>query len=122
MSKALKIGFAAAVVAAGLLGGAWWAANVRGPQTVAMQALENFLHDPESARLKDVHRVARTGAVCGRVNAKNRMGGYGGYLEFIVFPDSELRIEPDPERPGTTPAEIRNWGTLYDTNCFEAPT
>lgn len=109
----------AILAATAIAGLAWWMFNVRAPQTLAMNALERYLHDPESARLKDVRRVDSSGAICGRVNAKNRMGGYSGFLEFIVFPDGDLRIEPDPERPRTTADEIRNWGVLYDGNCFE---
>jgi hypothetical protein len=109
---------AVALAAAGAAA-AWWAVSVRGPQREALQALEEYLHDPESARLKDVRRVASSGAICGRLNAKNRMGGYSGYRDFIVFPDGDVRVEPDPDRTSTTADEIRNWGVLFDGNCFE---
>lgn len=43
------------------------------------------LTDPESARFEDLFKVQsdRGEAVCGLVNAKNRMGGYAGAAGFI---------------------------------------
>lgn len=49
-------------------------------------AVEDKLTDPESARYKTLRHVQHSGAVCGRVNSKNRMGGYDGFGKFFVRP------------------------------------
>lgn len=48
------------------------------------EAVRERLFDPGSAQFRDV-RVVRAG-YCGRVNAKNRMGGYVGFREFFAAP------------------------------------
>lgn len=70
------------------------------PMTIdrAMLAIEERLTDPESARYKSLAQVRRTGAVCGRVNSRNRMGGYDGFKYFAVREvagRAEVRIEGD---------------------------
>lgn len=71
------------------------------PMTIdgARWAIEERLTDPESARYKSLTQVRRTGAVCGRVNSKNRMGGYDGFKYFTVVEvagRAEVRVEGDP--------------------------
>lgn len=53
----------------------------------AHELVKEGLTDPTSAMFKDdAERPQKDGsvAVCGRVNAKNRMGGYVGYRMYIV--------------------------------------
>jgi hypothetical protein len=45
------------------------------------------LNDPESGRFRNVFVSPRGRAVCGEVNAKNRMGGYVGFRRFISAKD-----------------------------------
>nr|WP_315467126.1 hypothetical protein [uncultured Undibacterium sp.] len=54
------------------------------PQFKAKNAVREILNDPESARFEGLFSNRKTGAVCGYVNAKNRMGGYVGRQLFIV--------------------------------------
>lgn len=52
------------------------------------------LLDPRSAQFEDV--VSGDGVVCGRVNAKNRMGGYVGFKRFVVdVAAGSVDMEPD---------------------------
>ena len=60
----------------------------------AKDRLARRLTDPDSVKFRDVFISPRRGAVCGDINAKNRMGGYVGYRRFIVAPDKS-GIEED---------------------------
>lgn len=61
--------------------------------TAAKARLERQLKDPSSVQYRDlfVARRDKDGApelvLCGQVNAKNSMGGYGGFHTFISAPD-----------------------------------
>jgi hypothetical protein len=47
------------------------------------------LSDPTSAQLRKLARSAKVGIVCGEVNARNRLGGYVGFVPFtagVVLP------------------------------------
>jgi hypothetical protein len=71
------------------------------PLTIARAkwSIEERLNDPESARYKSTFLVRRTGAVCGFVNSKNRMGGYDGFKGFVVSDGDagdEVWIEGEP--------------------------
>lgn len=46
-------------------------------------AIKQLLNDPDSAKFSDVQPGALKGSFCGRVNAKNRMGGYVGNTPFF---------------------------------------
>lgn len=54
----------------------------------AIAAVTAKLNDPGSAQFADVRTVAKDGrqVVCGKVNAKNRMGGYDGPKPFLFDP------------------------------------
>lgn len=54
-------------------------------------AIEHKLIDPTSAQYRNVNK--RDDIVCGEVNAKNRMGGYAGFVRFFVD-GSTAEIEP----------------------------
>lgn len=52
----------------------------------AKRAVRNSLKDPETAQFKDVYAnyTEEFGVVaCGRVNAKNSFGAYGGFKRFV---------------------------------------
>jgi hypothetical protein len=52
----------------------------------AKTAMEGYLFDPFSAKFRNL-RAGRGGALCGEVNAKNRMGAYVGFKDFVVGKD-----------------------------------
>jgi hypothetical protein len=49
----------------------------------AKKVLASYLFDPFSAQYRRV-RSGRGGAVCGQYNAKNRMGAYTGFKDFVI--------------------------------------
>ena len=56
------------------------------------------LKDPESAQYSDIrYSKSEFGAVCGRVNAKNSFGAYGGFQAFL-FNHTMIRFE-QPDDP-----------------------
>ncbi|MDC8756235.1 hypothetical protein [Janthinobacterium fluminis] len=58
----------------------------------AQEQIVSMLNDPESARFSGVAVSPSTGAVCGIVNAKNAMGGYGDPRRYIVTTET-ARLE-----------------------------
>jgi hypothetical protein len=68
----------------------------------AKAAMSRKLTDPESARFTDLFKSSgATPVVCGMVNSKNRMGGYGGATGFVYIPPENLAVlmfngEADP--------------------------
>ena len=55
----------------------------------AKKAIAYSLIDPESARFREVFIAPNRTAVCGQVNAKNRMGGYTGFQRFMYSPTKQ---------------------------------
>jgi hypothetical protein len=63
--------------------------------------------DPLSAQFRKLARSTKKGIVCGEVNAKNRLGGYVGFVPFtagvalpramIVMPERRV-VEAMPEQ------------------------
>jgi hypothetical protein len=68
----------------------------------AKATMSRKLTDPESARFTDLFKSGGTApVVCGMVNSKNRMGGYGGATGFVYIPAENLAVlmfngEADP--------------------------
>jgi hypothetical protein len=56
--------------------------------TTVTKAMETYLFDPGSAQYRQV-RAGRAGAICGKYNAKNRLGAYVGFKDFVVSKDRE---------------------------------
>lgn len=52
----------------------------------AKDAAAALLIDPSSAQFRNV--VAKSNAVCGEINGKNRMGAYVGFTRFYVTTDT----------------------------------
>lgn len=76
-----------------LLGGvAYYVFGGQGDIGKAKEQVVAALIDPESARFRDVRTVRD--AVCGQVNAKNKLGGYVGFRSFAYYQGSVL-IERD---------------------------
>jgi len=56
-----------------------------GASTDAEEVVKSALKDPESAQFQDVREcTGDRSMVIGKVNAKNEMGGYAGFEQFIV--------------------------------------
>lgn len=55
-------------------------------ENAAKKAVGDLLSDPESAQFRDLksYPLGKGERVCGEVNAKNRMGGYVGFVRFVV--------------------------------------
>ncbi len=65
-------------------------------QAVITHFLDNVksrLKDPESAKFAEVQLSANKKVLCGKVNAKNSMGGYTGYELFIATEDGEVEFK-----------------------------
>jgi hypothetical protein len=64
----------------------------------AKEAVKGLLTDPGSAEFESIEVRPAGGkpeTVCGRVNAKNRMGGYNGFAKFFyVVATQEAKLEP----------------------------
>ena len=60
----------------------------------AKTALAATLKDPDSAKFGDMLRVPSNQGdyVCGRINAKNSLGGYAGAQKFSVAPNGDVAI------------------------------
>ena len=125
------------VVFLGLAGaGGWWwfiqkpkaeaEANALAEVEEVKRRVLDRLNDPGSAQFRDVKLHTKTGAGCGEVNAKNRMGGYVGFTLFVAFKDGDVRFEPT-ENLSSNDASARvealqkqlNFLTLLQTNCPE---
>ena len=123
MSKRkLLFGMVGAAVALSVFGASYWWISMK-PVTGVENAVREALNDPESARFKGVRFYKNTGAGCGFVNSKNRMGGYVGDQLFIRFADGEVRFGPvevdvaDSARFLDYTQKYVNFSTLRSANC-----
>lgn len=55
----------------------------------AKKAIAYSLIDPDSAKFREIFVAPNRAAVCGQVNAKNRMGGYTGFQRFMYSPTKQ---------------------------------
>lgn len=85
------------------------------PEYRARSALAEYLIDPGSAKIELLS--ATPDAVCGTVNAKNRMGGYVGRQLFIVAESyPSLSIFGDPP----SISDYRAWASSSGPDQMEA--
>jgi len=61
---------------------------------LAINIVKQRLFDEGSAQFRNVRTNSAGDAVCGEVNAKNKMGGYVGYRRFIVM-DGMAVVKPE---------------------------
>lgn len=85
------------------------------PEGAARRALSVGLVDPESMQLRGVRRT-ESGALCGEVNARNRMGGYQGFTSFVITDDGYVAIDPSGDGR-TTLSDVEMFQTLQRSNC-----
>lgn len=77
--------------------------NEYSPTVQAKKAVNSALVDPESSKFRDVEYFKGTGATCGYVNAKNRMGGYVGFTIFVVTEKGEVLLNPNADTESGPP-------------------
>lgn len=72
---------------------------------VAKKIVRDSLLDGESAQFSDMQFYKQSNYVCGKVNAKNKMGGYVGKTEFFVdLGKSKFITNPDRSIPDSPKA------------------
>jgi hypothetical protein len=79
----------------------------------AREAVRRVLKDPESARFTGEY-ISSSGAICGRVNAKNSYGGYIGPKSYVFTKAGQLAIVQDV---GDTSPEGHRAFTLQVASC-----
>ena len=98
----MKIGIAVVacvLVLCAVIGGIWFTSSM--PTAQAEARVKAKLIDPESARFEDVTIRRETASACGRVNSKNRMGGYVGMRHFVLLPSGEVIFSSSEADVGT---------------------
>lgn len=66
--------------------------------SAAKAAIKDILNDPASAQFKDMIYMAQSGAVCGRFNGKNSMGGYVPFQLFAYSANGTFIVVEDASR------------------------
>jgi len=104
-----------------LLGAALQVSACSSAEREAQAAVKQSLTDPDSAQFAEV--IQKLDYVCGKVNAKNRMGGYIGFRNFYVAERGKGAVVIDPQS-WATPATREIFGGILspstDTTEFEA--
>lgn len=98
----------AGLVSAAIFGHAQWKdlQAKASPEIVVIELVRKSLNDPESARFEEVTFNTNTKFGCGRVNSKNRMGGYVGFTRFVLYqPDGFVQFEPQGATSAQSTAE-----------------
>lgn len=122
MSDKTQIRLMVALAALVVIGIPWYLQAYQSPSAYAREAVLAKLIDPDSAVFVD-HRQGRGTdpfTYCGKVNARNRMGGMSGYTLYLATafdgtPNSRFsyKVEFDDAK-GTLYTQIR-------TKCFGLP-
>lgn len=85
----------------------------------AKDQVRSMLVDPQSAQWEDLRLIKREGErtlVCGKVNARNQMGGYVGFRHFIVADDQDAALAADQAESSrislccSTTSNFYRWG------------
>ncbi len=99
--------YVAALIAVAVLttcaGAVWWFVW---PVYLTENRVKLVLSDPDSAKFDKVLFNRKTGASCGYVNSKNKMGGYVGSKHFVATENGEVRFEPRLDTKGKTTEEL----------------
>jgi hypothetical protein len=82
----------------------WW---FRGRESrAAVDVVKAHLFDPYSAQFTEVEHFPASGATCGVVNAKNRMGAYIGRTAFILADNEVAFVPPDYDRSAPAKEQV----------------
>ncbi len=84
MNIRIGIGASLLVVLAAAAFYFWTHRSVEQTHAAELKLVADNLFDPESVRWRGLV-LATDGAVCGEVNAKNKIGGYVGFRKFYVY-------------------------------------
>jgi hypothetical protein len=99
LTKTQKI-FIVFIIAISLSAAGWFVYDKKfSDKAKAYEALFDGLNDSDSAKLKNVEFFKSNGVLCGYVNAKNRMGAYVGFTQFIASKDGQVRFEVSAANP-----------------------
>lgn len=62
---------------------------------MAEEVIKVQLSDPDSAKFKDMHSYKKEGLtyICGTYNAKNKFGGYVGYIPFLMSNEDYVEFD-----------------------------
>lgn len=94
-------------IAAILVGLAYFVWNRQfSPEAKVMERVRNQLTDPDSAKFRGLSVNKTGGITCGSVNAKNKMGGYIGFKDFLVSADGVVTFDPDVPSATQSASEI----------------
>ncbi len=68
------------------------------PEQRITTILKRWANDPESLRLEEMQQSKRDPEVwCGRLNARNRMGGMAGFKKFVISAPGVYELRADAE-------------------------
>jgi hypothetical protein len=84
---------------------------------IAKKAMARVLFDPVSVIYLDL-RPGKNGSACGKVNAKNRMGAYVGYKDFVV--DKDGNVEMSSYNDGIGSETYTTFAQAYLALCASA--
>lgn len=98
------------------------------PKVEGINTVRKAMNDPESAIFNNVTYSRESGATCGYVNAKNKLGGYTGNRSFVILKTGVIWFQPNYYEPGSIPSRdaelleinIKALGTYIDlikANC-----
>ena len=101
-------------------------------QEQAIEWVKERMNDPASAQFEGLEVLWREDKqiiLCGKINAKNRMGGYVGFVPFFVVGDldngrpSNLRGDFAPTTMIDREDELafRSFMTRYESHCGPIP-
>ncbi|ATH99545.1 hypothetical protein EGY22_13065 [Alcaligenes faecalis] len=104
----------AALLAAVLLAAAYVARSYMLHQ--AREPILARLNDPDSAQFRNERFIGGwtiSGAMCGEVNAKNRMGGYTGYVKYYTVLSGGVPVDSHVVETGDPSGE-----TMFEDLCI----
>lgn len=87
---------ASALLLAAAYAAAWW--FVLRPEQRITVIIKRWANDPASVQLQDMQQSKRDPEVwCGRLNARNRMGGMVGFRGFVISAPGVYQLGADDE-------------------------
>lgn len=98
------------------------------PKAKLSAQVRKALTDPDSARFDALRINAQSGVACGSVNAKNKLGGYVGFVRFIASSDGTVLFEPQDPTGNESPSDLigligkaLDFLVAHKKHCSESP-